>query len=74
MDHLGHLALAHGQQLRHHADKIFGNVDHQEFHWLVDHAVDFTGDDGGLGDHHLIAFAAHGLDDDGRANSPRPVT
>ena len=28
-------------------------------------AFDLAGDHGGLGDHQLVAFPAHGLDDDG---------
>ena len=64
VDHLRHLAFAHRQQLRDDADKVFGNIDDQQLHRFVERAVDLAGDDGGLGHLQLVAFAAHGLDDD----------
>ena len=43
VDHLGHLAAAHGEQLRDDADVVLRNVDHQQLDRLVQDAVDRRG-------------------------------
>src|ERR1051325_10085516 len=50
--------------LRADADMLFGHVDHQLLDRLVYGAGDLARDDRRLGDHQLIAFAAHRLDND----------
>ncbi len=62
MSHFGHLALAHGEELGNHADKIFRNVDDEQFDGLVQLAIDFARDHRGFRYHQLVAFAAHRLD------------
>src|SRR5208282_1962144 len=57
-----HLALARREHLRDHADTFRRNVDHQHLHRLEDLTAGLLGDDGRLRDLHLVAFAAHGLD------------
>src|ERR1035437_2150148 len=61
-DHRAHLALAPRERLRDHADVFRRDVDHEHLHRLEYLAAGLLGDDGGLRDLHLVAFAAHGLD------------
>jgi len=61
--HRAHLAFARREHLRDHADTFGRDVDHQHLHRLEHLAVSLLGDHGGLGDLHLVALAAHRLDD-----------
>ena len=65
VDHVGHAAFAHRELLGDDAGIAFFAVDKQVLDGFVFLAVDFLHDDAGTPDAELIAFAAHGFDDDG---------
>jgi len=60
--HLDHLPFARPQLLDDHADEGVRDIDHQLFLRLHQLAVNPFGHDLGFAHHQLIAFAAHGLD------------
>ena len=66
--HVGDFAFARAELLHDHADEFFGNVDGQVLDRLHQLAVFFIalGDDLGLADHKLVAFAAHHFDQNGK--------
>src|SRR5665811_940417 len=66
VDHLLHAALADGQQLGDGAEMLLGRVDREALERLVDLAVDQAGNHLRLADRHLVALAAHLLDQDGQ--------
>ena len=70
--HLHHLPASHGEKLRHHADVLFGDVDDEQLDRLVHVAVDLPGHHGRLRHRELVAFAAHGLDQDAELELPAP--
>ena len=65
VDHLRQFAAARAQALHDDADVGFRAVDHQHFQRLEALAVFGAHHDFRLADHQLVAFAAHGFDQDG---------
>ena len=59
------LPLRRAELFDHHADEVLGAIDDQQFQRLVQLAVDGLGQDFGLADGQLEAFAAHHFDQDG---------
>jgi hypothetical protein len=64
VDEVEHRALARGEQRVDRTDELFGRVDGDVFHGLVQLAVDRARDDLGLADGEFEALAAHRLDQD----------
>ena len=64
VDHLLHAALAQGEELRHDAEIVLGNVDGEQLDRLVALAVDLANDDLRLADGELEPLAPHRLDED----------
>ena len=62
--HLDHPALARRQLLGEHADVFLGRVDHQQFHRLVQNAVDAAHHHLGFAHRQLVPFAPHHFDQD----------
>ncbi len=66
MDHLGHLAAPHREQLRDHSDVFLRNIDREHLHRFVKRAFDLPRDYGRFGYLQLEPFPPHGLDQDGQ--------
>ena len=65
--HVGDFAFARSELFHDDADELFGDVDGEVLDGLHQLAVFFIapGDDLGLADHELVAFAAHHFNQDG---------
>ncbi len=70
VDHLLEPALAHREQLGERPEIVLGCVDGEPLHRFVPLSVDLLGDDLGLADGQLEAFAAHQLDQDRQCQLP----
>ena len=66
VDHVGHGALARGEQRGDVADELLGHVDGDVFDRLVQLAVDDPRDHLGLADGEFESLATHGLDQHGQ--------
>ena len=71
--HHRHLSLTASDHVDDLAGRFFGEVYRQEFDGLVGYAVDLVDDDLGLADLELVAFTAHGLDEDGEVQDASAV-
>ena len=64
--HIEHFAFAQGGHFDRCSAHGFGQVDEQFLDRLAFDAVDFLDDDLGVANLQLVAFAAHGFDQDGK--------
>ena len=62
--HFFHFAAARAEKFHHDADEIFRAIDDEQFERLDAAAIFGAHHDFRLADHHLVAFAAHRLDQD----------
>src|SRR4029077_252969 len=66
VDHLGEFATASPQRFHDDSDETFGTINDQHFERLESAAVFAVHHNLGLADHHFVALAAHGFDEDGQ--------
>ena len=66
VDHLGELAATRSERFHDDANEIFGAIDDQHFERLEAAAVFSVHHNFGLAGHELVAFAAHGFDQNGQ--------
>src|ERR1700722_7404865 len=64
VDHFFHFAAARAEEFHHDADEIFRAIDDKQFERLDAAAVFGAHHDFGFAYHYLVAFAAHGLNQD----------